>query len=84
MKHQEMIKWFDWDIDSLARAIVDLRYDKTTELFHAITRCLAEDSLADLQRNRKELSCALLQASNDSQKAAKSMEDVWNICKAHM
>lgn len=84
MEHKEMIPGYNWSPADLARAIVDLKYNKTTEILTAIAQCLAEDAHADLERNREKLSQALSQASKDQQKAAESMKSVWYICEPHM
>lgn len=84
MKHQEMIDWFDGSIDKLARQIVDLRYDKTAELLHAIGDCLRQDAEADQKRWRNKLANHLTKTAYTMDTAAASMDQVRKICEPHM
>lgn len=82
--HEDHVKGWDGDLKSLARAICDLKYDKTAEFIQELAKALEEDEKADLERGRVKLSTRLGQAANALHRAHTKMIKVWEVCEPFM
>lgn len=59
MKHPDHVPGWEGSLEDLARAIVQMRYDKVADFLGAMALALYEDQVADRKRGRTKLAVAL-------------------------
>jgi len=78
------LKGWGGDLKSLARAICDLKYDRTAEFIEALAVAVYEDAEADAGRGRTQLAGRLQETSMHLSRASDEMQKAWKICEPFM
>jgi len=84
MKHPVKIKGFDGNLEELARAITNMRYDSLQELLEHMSDFLEKDADTDKERGREKLATELYNAGEFVYQAKESIEAAWKISKPYM
>lgn len=84
MKHPDHVPGWGGSLEDLARAVIQMRYDKVAEFMDALARCLYEDQEADRKRGRKKLAGWLLLAAHDLGHVKRCINRAWTICQPRM
>ena len=84
MRHPLHVDKYDGDLESLAKDIANMRYDKVAEFVSHLNRDLYRQSNGDFKRNRPVLAKRLLLVVNHLRAASAELRKVWMICEKYM
>lgn len=82
--HPTCVPHYHGTLEELADEIGNLRYDALIVFVNALRSNLHQQSLADFERGRTQLSMTLEDAACDLQSAAVSLQKAWRISEPHM
>lgn len=73
-----------WDLESLADAIEELRYDKLSEFLGYLSEALYQRSIKDNRSGKPQLVMRLQRAGGSITGAKLNIDKAWEICKPYM
>jgi len=83
-QHPNHVPGYHGNLEDLARAVGNMRYEQTAKFIEYLAKDLERQSCADYARGRIELSKELLVTALRLYHAESAMQDAWKICKPYM
>lgn len=84
MKHPTNIPGWEGNLDELAIAIENMRYDKTIEFVERLESAISYRAIMDKRAGRKKLASQLFLAQISLQSLQRNLRMAWALCKSHM
>lgn len=84
MKHPDHIVGFNGTIEEAAKAVEQMRYEKTVDFLYALENAFGDRCYEDLLAGKKKLATHLADTVYFLSQARQELIEAWVICEPHM
>lgn len=84
MKHPDKVEKYNGTLEELAKAVGNMKYDKTAEFIERLADELLRQAKGDYEKGRTKLAYRLRKTATRLYNSKKDMDKVWEICEPYM